>query len=114
MTPDETIEQQARREAEEPTLTVDEALRAMTPFTSNDIAEHYRARLTAAAKLRSKPQPTVEEVMDVVKVWHNYTDMVPKDAEDLMMNETQEEAYDNLRDRLTKLFNALPTLTEHE
>ncbi len=49
---------------------------------------------------------TVEEVMEVVKVWHNYSDLTPKDAEDLSMNETQEEAYDDLRARLTAAINA--------
>ena len=45
---------------------------------------------------------TVERVMEVVKAWHNYSDLSPKEAENLMMNETPEEAYDNLRARLTE------------
>ena len=97
MTPDTTIEQQARREAEEPTLTVADALRAITPFTSKDIEEHYRARLTEAAKARSKPRPSVDEVMEVAKQWNR----------DMHMNTPAHEPYSwqQLRDRLTKLFN---------
>lgn len=33
-------------------LTVEEALRAITPFTSNEVMEHYRARLTAAIEAK--------------------------------------------------------------
>ena len=35
-------------------LTVEEALKAITPFTSNEIMEHYRARLTAALEAKTR------------------------------------------------------------
>jgi hypothetical protein len=44
---------------------------------------------------------SVDEVMEVVLTWHNYSDMTEEQAQELCGNETPEEAYEDLRARLT-------------
>lgn len=48
---------------------------------------------------------TVDEVMDVVLTWHNYSDMSEEQAQELCGNETPEEAYEDLHARLTAKMN---------
>ena len=78
MTPDTTIEEQARREAE--------AKYPMDHYTHQVMREAYISALVAE---RSKPQPSVEEVMEVVMQW---------------LWERSSKAVE-LRERLTKLFS---------
>lgn len=92
MTPDATIAEQARREASEAWMNAGLLPKYVSP---EDWKIGYAAALIAE---RSKPQPSVDEVMEEVSLWY-------ADPERSKPGLTMYENWKMLYDRLTKRFN---------
>lgn len=78
----------------------------------NPLDNPYRKREASAVRnlkalyLAPPAGLTVDEAMEIVKTWHNYEDLTEEEAQDLCANETPEEAYEDLRARLTAAMEA--------